>query len=53
MHDIVSKKILTLEHIIKHMADRIANLEKIVAQNEQRKAALISQTTSSIPADLE
>jgi hypothetical protein len=53
MHDIVSNKILNLQHIIQQMAQRIANLEKIVAENQQKKNALLSQATSSIPEDLE
>ena len=52
MHDIVSNKILVLQHIIKEMADRIANLEKIVAETQQKKSAILLQT-SSMPADLE
>ena len=52
MHDIVSNKILVLQHIIKQMADRIANLEKIVAETQQKKSAILLQT-SSMPADLE
>ena len=52
MHDIVSNKILSLQHIIRQMAERIANLEQKVAESQQKKSAILEQT-SSMPADLE
>jgi hypothetical protein len=53
MHDIVSNKILHMQHIIHQMAVRIANLERIVAESQQKKNALANQTVSSMPEDLE
>jgi len=53
MHDGgLTTKVLTIEHILVQLMQRIAYLESVVASKQTRRDSILSQISSSVPDDL-